>query len=214
MVFNADLEFDRQVNNLAKKNYPSILQISEKDLIDLLSPLKDLLPEKISDPDIEKGTLPFVIVIKSNNGNSEELMSAVEFQNNAGLTKLNPLQPSDFHPIANMSISESQAYLLIGIDRGKATVNVRPEDALEIIKTQHRFPLTIDEGIALITQFPEFLIKNNCFSLLASRTGKDQRVPAIWINANKQANLGWCWDRNPHIWLGSASCEKRVGVKV
>jgi len=85
---------------------------------------------------------------------------------------------------------------------------------MTMIKSKHRFPLTIDEGIALITQFPEFLIKNNCFSLLASRTGKDQRVPAIWINANKQANLGWCWDRNPHIWLGSASCEKRVGVKV
>ena len=23
-------------------------------------------------------------------------------------------------------------------------------------------------------------------------------------------NLDWCWDGNPYIWLGSASCVKRV----
>jgi len=43
----------------------------------------------------------------------------------------------------------------------------------------------IDEGVAIISQFPEFLIKNNCFSLLASRHHGDQRVPAIWINSRK-----------------------------
>ncbi len=23
--------------------------------------------------------------------------------------------------------------------------------------------------------------------------------------------LGWCWDDNPHTWLGSASCGRRLG---
>ncbi len=75
----------------------------------------------------------------------------------------------------------------------------------------NRSPLTIDEGVAIVTQFPEFLMKNNCFSLLASRHTGNQRVPAIWINANKNPNLGWCWDGNPHTWLGSASCSNRLG---
>jgi len=101
--------------------------------------------------------------------------------------------------------------LLLDIDRGKETINIRPADAFVIINEKARSPLTIDEGVALITHFPEFLKKNNCFSLLASRCPGNKRVPAIWINAQKQANLGWCWDGNPHAWLGSVSCQQRIG---
>jgi len=82
---------------------------------------------------------------------------------------------------------------------------------MKIIKESHRSPLTIEEGVAIVTHYPEYLMKNNCFSLLASRHPGDKRVPAIWINAQKQANLGWCWDGNPHTWLGSASCRHRIG---
>ena len=71
------------------------------------------------------------------------------------------------------------------------------------------FPLTIDEGIAILTHHPDFLQKNNCFSLLASRCG-DQRVPAMWISGGAP-RLGWCWAGNPHTWLGSASCRSRIG---
>ncbi|WP_407937642.1 DUF5701 family protein [Mycobacteroides franklinii] len=35
------------------------------------------------------------------------------------------------------------------------------------------------------------------------------RVPAIWISDGRP-KLGWCWDRNPHTWLGMASCRGRV----
>lgn len=41
------------------------------------------------------------------------------------------------------------------------------------IQSQNRFPLTIDEKIALVSQFPEFLIKNNCYSLLESRAYRE-----------------------------------------
>lgn len=57
----------------------------------------------------------------------------------------------------------------------------------------------------------EFLMKNNCFSLLASRHPGDKRVPAIWINAQKQPNLGWCRVGNPHTWHGSASAGNPAG---
>jgi hypothetical protein len=42
----------------------------------------------------------------------------------------------------------------------------------------------------------------------------NQTVPAIWINSEKHPNLGWCWDRNPHTWLGSASCIGRVAKNI
>lgn len=137
-------------------------------------------------------------------------MEALEFNKRPGTARLFPLVSGDFKTLDEVEIPDRRAYLLIDIDRGKETLNIRPEDALKIINMKHRFPLTIDEGIAIVTQYPQFLVKNNCFSFLASRTGKDQRVPAIWINSKKEANLGWCWDRNPHTWLGSASAKLRL----
>ena len=123
---------------------------------------------------------------------------------------MNPRQPEDFNTIEKVKIPSGLAYLLTDIDRGQAFLNVRPEDALKTILQQNCSPLTIHEGIAVLTHYPEFLKKNNCFSLLASRY-TDQRVPALWIS-QERPKLGWCWDRNPHTWLGSASCRARVGL--
>jgi hypothetical protein len=100
-------------------------------------------------------------------------------------------------------------YLAVDIDTGKGTLNITPDEAMKIIKKENRSPLTIDEGIALITHHAEILKKNNSFSLLGSRCG-DRRVPALWISGGKP-KLGWCWAGNPHTWLGSASCGNRVG---
>lgn len=204
-------EFDRQLKNLLDKNYPKLAAVSENEFLKFLKPLRERLSGAMREADFENGYLPFVIVVKSEFLPAEKQMEAVEFNSRKGFTKLHPLAPEDFKTIEGMGIPDSAVYLLLDIDRGKETINITPEHAFKIIENKHRFPLTIDEGIALVTQFPEFLIKNNCFSLLASRTGKDQRVPAIWINADKQANLGWCWERNPHTWLGSASAKKRIG---
>ncbi|GAA3754239.1 hypothetical protein GCM10022402_36140 [Salinactinospora qingdaonensis] len=77
------------------------------------------------------------------------------------------------------------------------------------ITEQDRTPLTIGEGIAFITHYPDSLRKNNCFSLVGSRCG-DRRVPALWISKGAP-KLGWCWAGNPHTWLGSASCAGRAG---
>ncbi|CAM5297405.1 putative protein OS=Streptomyces tendae OX=1932 GN=GUR47_27180 PE=4 SV=1 [Streptomyces tendae] len=70
-----------------------------------------------------------------------------------------------------------------------------------------RTPLTIEEGVAVLTQVPEVLVKNKCFSLGGSRCG-DRRVPALWIS-KRAPKLGWCWEGNPHTWLGMASAGAR-----
>ena len=59
------------------------------------------------------------------------------------------------------------AYLLADIDRGKATINLAPNLALPLLQASQRSRSTIDEGIAILTHFADFLQKNNCFSLLA-----------------------------------------------
>lgn len=102
----------------------------------------------------------------------------------------------------------TRAYLLTDIDTGSEFCNETPEHAVQAITARGRTPLTIDEGIALVIARPDMLRKNKCFSLAASR-GRGQRVPAIWIS-DRRPKLGWCWDRNPHTWLGTASCGGRV----
>lgn len=204
-------EFDRQVENLIQKGYPKAAHLSPLDFLKQITPLKDkLLYLSLPEVDLEKGILPFVLVVKDQLINSERMMELVKKDGKNGVTILRPHTSQNFKTIDGMSIPDETVYLLIDIDRGKENINLPPSEALELIQKAGRSPLTIDEGIAVVTQFPEFLIKNNCFSLLASRTGLDQRVPAIWINAKKEPNLGWCWDGNPHTWLGSASCTQRI----
>jgi len=113
-----------------------------------------------------------------------------------------------FAPIPAVAIPAHEPYLLVDVDTGTDLLNVTPDDALKILAKRKRSPLTIDEGIALVTQFEESLKKNACFSLLGSRCG-DKRVPALWISAAKP-KLGWCWAGNPHTWLGSASAARRI----
>lgn len=204
VIHEVHTEFDRQVQNLVNKGYPEQIVVYASSL------KKQLDNQQLPDMNLEHGTLPFVIVISHTVMPIEEQMSLVDKDGKKGITKLFPHTSTDFTTIDKISIPDKKAYLILDIDRGKETRNIRPEDAFLMITDNHRSPLTIDEGVAIVTHYPDFLMKNNCFSLLASRHSSDQRVPAIWINAEKHPNLGWCWDRNPHTWLGSASCRKRM----
>lgn len=122
--------------------------------------------------------------------------------------QLEPTDLASFVPIDAVELLDAPAYLAADVDLGAGSRNVRPEDALRDILGAGRSPLTIDEGIALILQQPEAIARNWGFSMAGSRRD-DQRVPAFWINEGRP-RLGWCWDRNPHTWLGTASCAERI----
>lgn len=124
------------------------------------------------------------------------------------LGHLEPEELGEFEPIASVEIPPKPIYSLVDVDLGGESRNVTPEEALKDILTRGRSPLTIEEGIALMLQQPGAIEKNWGFSLAGSRRG-DQRVPAFWVSEGRP-KLGWCWDRNPHTWLGTASCAARV----
>lgn len=124
------------------------------------------------------------------------------------LGQLTPEDLETFRPIDSVDIPATPAYLVVDVDLGAGSRNERPEDALRQILDTGRSPLTIEEGIALMLLQPEVIAPNWGFSLAGSRRG-DQRVPALWISEGRP-KLGWCWDRNPHTWLGTASCARRL----
>jgi hypothetical protein len=135
----------------------------------------------------------------------------VEGRGGAALTVLDADDLGRFEPIDEVTLPDGPAYLMVDIETGADTRNVTPDAALETINRRGRSPLTVDEGVALLTHHPEAVARNAGFSLLGSRCG-DRRVTAMWISDDRP-KLGWCWAGNPHTWLGSASCAGRLGSR-
>lgn len=201
-------EFDRQAENLIQKGYPEVAGLTAEEFLEHIEPLKERIKE-VPVQGTEAGRIPFVIVVKSDLVATDLTMPLVSLKGKEGFIGMHPVEPARFQTIEGLEIPDGMAYLLGGIDTGKDTLNVTPDDALKIIEKENRSPLTIDEGVALVTHYPEILRTQNCFSLLGSRRG-DRRVTALWISKGKP-RLGWCWAGNPHTWLGSASCGTRIG---
>ena len=207
-------EFDRQLKNLLEKGYPKIANLKAEDLIKVTEPLRRKLTElPMPNIEIREARIPFVLVVKNDLIPAETAMPLIEIKGQSGYVDMRPVDSKSFTSIEGLQIPTSPVYLVVDVDTGQETLNVTPFNALRKLQRQNRLPLVIDEGVALVTHFPEVLIdrKNyNCFSLLGSRRD-DQRVPAMWMSY-KKPRLGWCWDNNPHTWLGSASCDRRIGV--
>ena len=208
---NTRQTYSQQVERLVALRYPELLGIDATVFSAALEPLSyQLPPEGTTAPDLELGTASFVLVINTPIAPVRSILPLVERSGKSAIERLYPITPEQFRPAAMVDLPVGNAYLMLDIDRGRDTLNVTPEAALASIRTRGRSPLTIEEGIAVLTQFPDFLQPNNCFSLLASRCG-DKRVPALWLSEGRP-KLGWCWEGNPHTWLGSASCARRSGA--
>jgi len=203
------MEFDRQAANLIQKGYPKFAGVTAAEFMRHIEPLgvkiRELPPVPI---EAEEGRIPFVIVAKSDLVAAEEAMELVERDGKKGFTVLDADDLKGFKPIDGVELPDGMAYLALDIDAGKDTRNITPDEARKMIEGAKRSPLTIDEGIALLTHYPEVVKKNAGFSLPGSRCG-DRRVTAMWISGGRP-KLGWCWAGNPHTWLGSASCARRV----
>jgi Family of unknown function (DUF5701) len=204
-------EFDRQLENLLAKGYERVVGLTVEEFRTRLEPLR-LKAASLEDPGngTEAGRIPFVTVVNGDLVAAETAVELVERRGRAGFSVLEPDDLRRFQPIASVDLPRGSAYLIVDVDTGHDTRNVTPTDALERIQARGRSPLTIEEGIALITHHPEAVAKNAGFSLPGSRCG-DRRVTALWISEGRP-KLGWCWAGNPHTWLGSASCARRLGA--
>lgn len=207
---------DRQVGTLLDLGYPALAGLTPSELTDALAPLRETaagLPDlRVDDP---PGRAPLVLVVTKALVDPELTVPLLRLAPNG--TRVGILDPNHgepglapYRPIEQVELPDPAAYLLLDVDRGEEFLGVTPEAALPVILRRGRTPLTIEEGIAVATHAPQVLERYRCFMLAGSRRG-DRRVPALWISAGAP-KLGWCWDGNPHDWLGVASAGGRVGA--
>lgn len=196
-----------QTDVLSKLGYPALADLTEAEFRARVSPLEDRLGD-LPAPS-HHDSIPFLLIMTRTVVPPEAAVGLIDVRGKEGWTDMESDELAGFTPIDAVTLPEASAYLLADVDTGKAFLNVRPMHALPRILEQGRSPLTIDEGIALMLQFPEILQTHNAFQLLASRCG-DKRVPAVWMSYGRP-RLGWCWDGNPHSWLGMASAAARLG---
>ncbi len=203
-------EFDRQLETLVERGYPTLAGMTETEWRRLLEPLRACVLEHRTPLDLPTSArVPFVIVVGKKLIPITQTMALTSLNGREGFVSADTADIDAFEPIESVQIPDPTAYVVFDVERGKETLGVRPNDAIEMIAAQGRSPMTIDEGVAFLTMFPGSLEKNNCFQLLASRVG-DKRVPGLWIS-DKRPKLGFCWAGNTHTWLGAASCAARAG---
>jgi hypothetical protein len=202
-------EFDRQTETLLKSGYPELLKIEKEQFLAKLKPLRSRLEAL---PFVEiSGNIPLCIAFRAGVVCVADAMPRIQAKSARGTVDMVPLSPEDFRIIDEIEIPADEFYLLIDVDTGRDSLNVSPENALGAIRARGRTPLTLEEGVALTAQFPELLMdkdKYNCIQMPGSRKKDDQRVPSIWFSKGAP-RLGWCWNRNIHTWLGSASAAYR-----
>ncbi|HEY0772907.1 MAG TPA: DUF5701 family protein [Nocardioidaceae bacterium] len=196
-------ELDRQLRTLHDLGYPAAAGISDADLDLLVKPLHDLLPET---PD---GPIPLLLVVRSTLVPTVDAVARWSVKGKAGWTDMAD-ELAGYRPIDGVDVPDAPVYLLLDVDTGAETLNVRPDDALPMVTARGRTPLTIDEGVALVTQHPDVFKTHNAFQALASRAD-NKRIPSFWMSKGAP-RLGWCWAGNPHTWLGAASAGSRLSV--
>ncbi|MFI7089997.1 DUF5701 family protein [Streptomyces lydicus] len=211
--FDAGAEFDRQVRNLTARDYPALSGLDPERFGALLAPLRAHAVAAAAGGRCapETGRVPFLLVVTRKLVPVEETMPRTVLHGGRLPGFIDRSFESGalerFVATEETALPAPDAYLLLDVERGEEFCGAVPHEAMATLAGRGRILLTIEEGIALLTHFPAVLVKNKCFSLGGSRCG-DRRVPAIWIS-QKAPKLGWCWQGNPHTWLGMASAGAR-----
>jgi hypothetical protein len=201
-------EFERQVATITKKEYSEASGMKPDEYRKIFEPLKEHIREIAQrEKEMKEGHIPFVIVIKSDVIAPEKEMPLIELEGKKGYTTMDSDTIKGFKPF-EVKIPNGKAYMAVDIETGKTTLGKTPDEAIKKIKSEDRSPLTLEEGVALITHHPE-LLKDNYIWVPGSRHG-DDKVASLWLSEGKP-RLGWVWASDSYAGWGSASCGSRVG---
>ena len=184
----ASVEAQKQLDRIVALGYPDVADMSAAAFRALAEPLIGALEHS----DLGSNIL---LVPTRELVSPESLIARTSINRMAGFTTMPPRDIASFLPQDGFMPPEG------------------PFDvARKLIDSDERLPLTLEEGLAIATQHPEWLLEKNGFNLLGSRS-TDGRVPSIWMSQNAP-RLGAVWPNSRHTWLGNAYCTARRGVSL
>ncbi|HEU5143752.1 MAG TPA: DUF5701 family protein [Dermatophilaceae bacterium] len=207
-VAQVDAEIARQVARIADSGqlvhagwpFERLLEAAER-----LRP--GLVEAAVGLPQPDRERVPFVLVLPPGEVPPSIAATTLRLGHRTGFVSADTSDIDAFRPVDGVTVPEG-LYAIVDVRRGSDHRGRTPESALDHIGAEGRSPLTISEGLALLTAHPDCLEKNHCFQTPGSRAG-DRRVPGLWISGGAP-KLGFCWAGNHHSWLGVASCGSRL----
>ena len=194
-------ELERQI-----RTYLPFVGAALRAYVDPLHHLLDGLPDHVSVG--RENRYPFVLVATSALLPTLDEVDRISVRGKDGWTDMHDELPT----YRDTFDVPGPVYLLADVGTGPETLNVRPDDALAMVRAAGRTPLTLDEGVAVVRHFPSVFRDHNAFQALATRSPVapyTKRVPSFWVSKGAP-RLGWCWAGNPHTWLGAASAATRL----
>ncbi len=199
----ASEEIRQQLDRIVALGYPDVADMSADAFRALACPLLDALENSDLGADI-------LLVPTRELVSPESLISRTSINRMAGFTTMPPRDIVSFLPQNGLEQPEGPFYLVVNPHTGGSYLNREPDVARKLIDSDERLPLTLEEGLALVTQHTDWLESKNCFNLLGSQSA-DGRVPSIWMSQGAP-RLGAVWPNSRHTWLGNAYCMDRLGV--
>ena len=201
----ASQEAQKQLDRIVALGYPDVADMSAAAFRALARPLIHALEHT----DLGSNIL---LIPTRELVSPESLIARTSINRMAGFTTMPPRDIASFLPQDGFEPPEGPFYLVVEPHTGTCYINREPDVARKLIDSHERTPLTLEEGLAIATQHPDWLEIKNGFNLLGSRSA-DGRVPSIWMSQNAP-RLGAVWPNSRHTWLGNAYCMARRGVSL
>jgi hypothetical protein len=224
--------FAKQINTIRERKFHIPTGLSENDFVNRhIMPLKELLVKHDRDTKMEESHIPILVVIPNTIVPlSYQLERIRESINDIQLEHI--IKPEWFENAKGVSTPD-KPYLLLDVETGYAMKNTTPKKCVKTLNDEGRFPLTVDEGIALISHFPEVLkshwvdlpgsvlihkfvgeevMKRGMLSSLPPAFAKATFVPTLNYKYYNYLRLYYIYEVTETPYSGSASCAKRLSL--
>jgi len=222
--------FNEQVRQIIERNFHTIAGLSQDDFMArFIEPLRPVL-EKSPVETGNRGTrIPFLLVVPHNIVPlSYQLERIRERINRKHLEYI--IKPEWFENAAGI-LTPEEPYLIMDVETGRAMTNIAPAKCVEKFNHEGRSALTIAEGLALITHYPEVLDSHWLdlpgSVLIHKCAGKDARergmmaslpagfgsttfIPTFYRKYYDDLRLYYINEQTETPYSGSASCGRRL----
>ncbi len=158
----ASIEATKQLDRIVALGYPDVADMSSDSFRALARPLISALEDSDLGTDI-------LLVPTRELVTPESLIARTSINRMAGFTTMPPRDIASFLPTDGFEPPEGPFYLVVDPHTGTCYVNREPDVARKLIESDERIPLTLEEGLAVATQHPEWLLEKNGFNLPGSR---------------------------------------------